>query len=98
MLRLFLLLVGAVMFAVGLSARLAGHPQATPMGVIGAVVVLAVLIERWRYRPPVRDGGGEWVRTDERFIDPGSGRSMDVLFNPHTGERRYVDPSGDEAP
>jgi hypothetical protein len=96
MLRTFLLVVGAVLFVVGLGARLAGHPAATPMTVLGAVLVLAVLFERWRYRPPMRTAGGEWVKTDERFIDPESGRPMNVFFNPHTGERRY-DVSSDDA-
>ena len=90
MLRTLLLVVGLVMFVVGLGARLAGHLGATPIGVIGAVVVLAVLFERWRYRPSTRDAADEWVKTDEHFIDPGSGRAMEVLFNPRTGERRYV--------
>jgi hypothetical protein len=89
MLRTFLTVVGVVLLAIGLVARLAGYPEATPMAVIGAVWVLAVLIERWRYRPPRHAEGGEWIQTDERFIDPESGRPMNVLFNPKTGERRY---------
>jgi hypothetical protein len=97
MLRIFLMVIGVVLLAVGLSARLAGHPAATPMAVIGAVLLLAVLVERWRYRPPLHSEGGEWVETDERFIDPGSGRPMNVLFNPRTGERRYEGSSDDAA-
>jgi Putative heavy-metal-binding len=33
---------------------------------------------------------GQWQSTRERFLDPSSGEKVDVLFNPHTGERRYV--------
>lgn len=89
MLRTFLLVVGVVMLVLGLVPGLAGHPAVVPMIVLGAVLVLAVLVERWRYRPPTSAASGEWVKTDERFIDPESGRPMDVLFNPRTGERRY---------
>ena len=97
MLRTFLLVVGVVLFVVGLGARLAGSPAATPSAVLGAVLVLALLLERWRYRSPMPAAGGEWVRTEERFIDPESGRPMNVLFNPRTGERRYDGPSDDDA-
>ena len=97
MLRTFLLAVGVVLFGVGLAARLAGHPAATPMTVLGAALVVAVLVERWRYRPPMHTAEGEWVKTDERFIDPESGRPMNVLFNPRTGERRYEGSSDDRA-
>ena len=93
MLRTFLLVVAVALLAIGLVARLAGHAAATPMVIWGAVLLLAVLAERWRYRPPTRSEGGEWVKTDEQFIDPESGRPVHVLYNPRTGERRYGDSS-----
>jgi hypothetical protein len=39
---------------------------------------------------PGRDGQA----TQERFVDPESGRLVTVFFNPATGERRYI--AGDE--
>ena len=34
--------------------------------------------------------GPGWVKTDERFVDPTSGETLDVWFDPKTGERAYV--------
>ena len=56
----------------------------------GAILLIGILFERWRYRriePPI---SGRWQRTDERFIDPSSGEPVEVMFDPRTGERHYV--------
>jgi len=70
----------------------------------GAVVLLAVVFERSRYRSEAAErsagepgpGGGEAARptapfhpTDEQFVDPTSGQRLRVYLNPATGERRY---------
>ena len=34
--------------------------------------------------------GPDWVKTDERFVDPSSGESLAVWFHPKSGERAYV--------
>jgi hypothetical protein len=34
--------------------------------------------------------GPDWIRTEERFVDPSSGESLAVWFNPKSGERAYV--------
>ena len=34
--------------------------------------------------------GPDWVKTDERFVDPSSGETLDVWFHPDSGERAYV--------
>ena len=72
--------------------------------IIGAVLLVAVALEHGRYRSeaaerasePSGPGGGErsplppqFQRTDERFIDPTSGRTMRVWVDARTGERRY---------
>jgi hypothetical protein len=57
---------------------------------IGLVVLLATLFERWRYRRIGERPAGQWQSTHERFLDPSTGEPVEVLFNPHTGERRYV--------
>jgi hypothetical protein len=31
-----------------------------------------------------------WVQTEERFVDPSSGETLDVWFHPRSGERTYV--------
>ncbi|HET9345522.1 MAG TPA: hypothetical protein VFO05_07455 [Candidatus Limnocylindrales bacterium] len=74
--------------------------------ILGVVLVLAVVLERHRYRSeeadkafdPVGPGGGEpsgtveprFRPTDETFVDPTTGHRMRVHADPRTGERRYV--------
>jgi hypothetical protein len=72
--------------------------------VIGGVGIIAVVLERGRYRSQAAEragaapgpGGGEegpleprFERTEEIFIDPTSGVRMRVWVDPETGERRY---------
>ena len=43
------------------------------------------------YKPLLRERpGAGWVKTAERFIDPDSGKAVDVFYNPTSGERQYV--------
>jgi hypothetical protein len=78
------LLAGLVMVGLGLAAF--GGLQ---LAVLGAVVLLGVTLEARRYRG--RAGPGLWQATAERFVDPSTGRLMEVQYDPSTGERRYVD-------
>jgi len=48
------------------------------------------VFERWRYQRSDDAGGGEWQETDERFVDPETGREVQVLYQPSTGKRRYL--------
>ena len=72
--------------------------------VAGAVVLVAVILERSRYRSEAAErsdatpgpGGGEpsapgapFRPTDEVFVDPTSGQRLRVYLDPATGERRY---------
>ena len=72
--------------------------------VTGGVILIAVVLERARYRSeaaegsggPAGPGGGEATMpsapfrpTDELFVDPTSGQRLRVYLNPATGERRY---------
>lgn len=57
----------------------------------GVLLLIALCIERWRYKPlSTRAPGAGWVATDERFVDPQTGRLVTVFYQPATGERRYV--------
>ncbi|HYA65664.1 MAG TPA: hypothetical protein VEE84_03195 [Burkholderiaceae bacterium] len=89
MLRKALLLIGFALLVLGLGAWLLGMAGGLPMMFWGGVLGVLVLIERWRYRSTRASSSGTWQATGERFIDPESGRSMQVLYNPSTGERRY---------
>jgi hypothetical protein len=66
------------------------------LAVVGAIALATALLERGYgklVRPPL---GGSWRPTDERFVDPESGKPVTVWFDPETGERRYV-ADGDSA-
>jgi hypothetical protein len=105
--RILALGLGGLLILTGL-----GIVVATPLGVVaalpalvsGGIVVVAVLVERMRYRSeaaertgnPPGPGGGEsgpiesrFVPTNERFVDPTSGHTMRVFVDANTGERRY---------
>jgi hypothetical protein len=90
MLRKVLLGFACILAIFGASRVLAGETRAWPMAVWGLVLLLAVVFERWRYAQRSGTDVGEWQETPERFVDPESGKLMQVLYQPATGERRYV--------
>jgi hypothetical protein len=54
-------------------------------------LVVGLMIERWRYKPLAeRSPGPDWTATDERFVDPETGKLVTVYYHPPSGERRYV--------
>jgi len=57
---------------------------------MGTLIVLGTAFERWRYRPGNSAAGAPWEPTGERFEDPDSGKTVQVFYNPRSGERRYV--------
>jgi hypothetical protein len=93
-LRAIVAIIGGV-FAAGalLLAALCRFPGAVMLAGWAAIFLVGLLIERWRYKrlsaaPP----GPDWQRTDERFLDPETGKLVTVYFHPATGERRYTVP------
>ncbi|HEY7356976.1 MAG TPA: hypothetical protein VH590_10940 [Ktedonobacterales bacterium] len=94
MLRRFLIVFGVLALIV--AALLLFVAQA-PLAVVfdlafsGVVIVGAILFERRGYRPNVDRTRGKWQPTGERFVDPTTGKLMEVRFNPDTGERDYVE-------
>jgi len=95
MLRNALLVFALGLVVSGAALWIGGSTQVFPMIAWGAVLLLAVLFERWRYRTRTGSDLRDWQATDERFIDPESGQPMQVLYNARTGERRYEPlPSG----
>jgi hypothetical protein len=76
-----------------LMAALCVYPAAIMLGVWAAIFLLGLAIERWRYQklsaaPP----GPDWQQTDERFVDPETGKLVTVYFHPASGKRRYIAP------
>ena len=94
MLRAVLMAIGVVALA-GAALLAALCPVMFPvylwLGLWGTVLLGGIVFERGRYKParPGHPGPG-WVPTDERFVDPRSGATVTVYFQPSTGERRYV--------
>jgi hypothetical protein len=55
----------------------------------GAVFVLGTLFERWRYHNQNASMDADWQVTGERFVDTETGKTMEVLYDPRSGERQY---------
>jgi hypothetical protein len=92
-LRRVALAIGGVILAIAALLRLAGCPVwlALEVAFPGFVIVGAVLVERWRYKPLESEPPGpDWIATGERFLDPETGKLVTVFYKPATGDRRYV--------
>jgi hypothetical protein len=91
MLRAFVIAVAAILLCAGIGLIACGfHAPGWQALVIGGVVLIGTLFERWRYRHIEEPANGRWKRTGERFLDPSTGDPIEVMFDPRTGERRYV--------
>jgi hypothetical protein len=92
MLRTFVIAVAAILTFVGIGLMACGvHAPGWQALALGVIVLIGTLFERWRYRHIEEPPKGHWLRTDEKFIDPSTGDTVEVMFDPSTGERRYVD-------
>ena len=90
MLRRVVELIAALFVLIGLYLAVAGASAAGVKALLlGLVVLVAVRFERWRTPPLPPPSGPHWQPTGERFEDPGSGKTVEVHYNPETGERRY---------
>jgi hypothetical protein len=95
---------GGILLLSGLIAAVAGYPEGLWPAFLGGLAIVAVTLERTRYRSEEAErssaspgpGGGEpsapgppFQATNELFVDPTSGKQLRVYLNPATGERRY---------
>jgi hypothetical protein len=86
-----LLIAGLLLAGGGALAMLGAMPAAVGLTVWGLILIVGLLIERWRYKPLAeRSPGPDWTATDERFVDPETGKLVTVYYHPASGERRYV--------
>ena len=91
MLRGAIIAAAALVACAGLALILQGiHMPGWQMLAGGLIVLVGVVFERWRYRPPAERPDSSWQATGERFIDPSTGDPMEVFYDPRTGDRRYV--------
>jgi hypothetical protein len=65
--------------------------MAWPALVIGGLIVIGVLAERVIYKPLSQKPPAGWQRTGERFVDDATGRTVEVFYDPKSGQRQYVD-------
>ena len=95
MLRAGVLIFGLLLTGIGLVLLImpGAHPY-QPFLIWGCVLVVALLCERWRYRRNEHNNSGQWQRTGERFEDHETGETVEVLYEPDSGERRYVKGKG----
>jgi hypothetical protein len=90
-------LFGAVIALAGIGGLLLGPAQAPgcpaiPALILGCVIVITAIAEPVYGRLTGRPSpSGNWRPTGEKFIDPATGKRVEVWFEPKTGERRYVD-------
>jgi hypothetical protein len=86
-----LLIAGVLLAGGGALAMLGAVPAAVGLTAWGLILIVGLVIERWRYKPLAeRSPGPDWTLTDERFVDPETGKLVTVYYHPATGERRYV--------
>jgi hypothetical protein len=92
MLRNVVIALGVLLFAGGLIALVAGtFPPGFIFAFWGALILLGTVYERVRYKPiEALAPSGNWVRTEERFLDGETGQPVTVYMDPATGERKYV--------
>ena len=93
MLRKALLVIGALTLGAALYCAIIGfYPILPHLLVFGLMLTAGIVWERWRYKNAVtaRAQPG-WQATGERFVDPGSGKLVEVYFDPARGARHYVD-------
>ncbi len=62
---------------------------------INSVVIIAGIFLEKRYKPEKTSESG-WQKTKEKFVDEKTGRTMEVEYNPKTGERNYVESNKDK--
>ena len=93
MLRSVLVLLSLAALAIGGFCLVVGaNPPAYTLLIWGAILLAAIIYERFRYKPlAAASPGSGWERTSERFVDPDSGKTVTVYLQPASGERQYVE-------
>lgn len=89
MLRKACFLIALMMVITGIVLVISGFSVGWPIALWSAVAFISIVFERWRYKKNSERLTGTWQKTDERFIDPETGALTQVIYNDHTGERRY---------
>ena len=87
--RSWALIVGGLFAAGGIWLWSAtGNPM---LVIFGLLVMVTAALEPIYGRANGKPAGPAWRATDEKFVDPETGKLVTVWLDPGTGERRYVD-------
>jgi hypothetical protein len=87
MLRIIIGVIGVGCVIAG-NVFVAKHwPNGEPLIVVGVLICISLVFEG-RYRT-AKVARGQWQPTGEKFIDPATGKLVEVDYDPQTGERRY---------
>ena len=90
MLRTAVLIFGCLILALGAYLCTLGPAFGGIQTLVGgAIFVLGTLFERWRYNNKNASMDADWEATGERFVDPATGKNMEVFYDPRSGERQY---------
>lgn len=66
--------------------------------IFGVLMMVTAVLEPIYGRAGARPLDGRWQTTDERFVDPETGKLVTVWYDPESGERRYVEDNRAEPP
>lgn len=87
--RNWALAAGMLVAVCGLVLWVSGGP--VMILVFGVLMIVTVALEPIYGRADGKPANDGWQATDEKFVDPETGRPVSVWFDPQSGERRYVD-------
>lgn len=87
--RIWGLAIGAIVAVFGIVFWANGGGVVVPA--LGLLIMVTAALEPVYGGPGRRPSGGSWRPTDERFVDPETGKLVTVWFNAGSGERRYVE-------
>jgi len=91
MLRTAVLVCGLLVAGIGALLLLVRPADGLPALLFGGLLVIATVFERWRYKWTVAAGKAQGEPTGERFVDPASGKLVEVYYESSTGKRSYVE-------
>ena len=94
--RNWALAAGAIVAVCGLVLWVSGGP--VMVLVFGALMMVTAALEPIYGEAKGKPAASGWQLTDEKFVDPETGKLVSVWFDPGTGERRYVDEASGHQP
>ena len=89
MLRVIVIAIGAGCLIGALFLVHVVWVAALELAIFGVLILVGTFFEK-HYRAR-RVAGRNWPSTGERFVDPTTGKLVEVRYDPSTGERAYVD-------